>query len=204
MSTAASAGAGVVVPIRAFAGGKSRLAPYLPPAERERLLRAMADRVLASAGDLPVVVVSSAPEVVAWARGRGADVVADPGSLDAAASAGREHLRGSGLTRVLVVHADLPLVDRLDGLLSTPDGRPARERPVLVAVPCHREDGTPALSLPAPAAFGFAYGPGSFRRHVGEARRLGLEVVERRDEPGLRQDVDSLDDLELLARSEAG
>ncbi len=70
-------------------------------------------------------------------------------------------------------------------------------------MPCHRDDGTPVLSVPTAAEFRFAYGPGSFRRHAAEARRLGLglRVIRDRD---LAFDVDVPDDLvELAADLEA-
>jgi 2-phospho-L-lactate guanylyltransferase len=70
-------------------------------------------------------------------------------------------------------------------------------RPILALVPCHRDDGTPVLSVPTEAPFEFAYGPGSFRRHVGIARRLGLGVRVVRD-PNLAFDVDVPEDLLAL------
>ena len=124
---------------------------------------------LAAAGDAArVVVVTSAPEVRDWARGRAARVVDDPGTLDGAAVAGRAWVRERGLARVVVAHADLPRAR------SARPARPRRGRPVVALVPCHRDDGTPVLSLPSTHRFPFAYGPGSFRRHAAEARRLGL------------------------------
>src|SRR3954453_18170467 len=51
--------AGVVVPIRAFALGKARLADALEPADRVALSRRWADRVLQADAPLPVVVVTS-------------------------------------------------------------------------------------------------------------------------------------------------
>lgn len=188
--------AGVIVPIRAFVDGKSRLAPYLDADDRARLLEAMAERVIAAAAPNHAVVVSSAPEVVAWAGRLGLDTIDDPGSLDGAAAAGLEYWRTGRVERAVVAHADLPLVDSLDALT-----RPGAA-PVAVVVPCHRDDGTPLLSLPVTlpdgASFSFSYGPGSFARHVAEARRVGLEVVELRDDPRLRQDVDGVEDLEAL------
>ena len=182
------ASAGVVVPVRAFRSGKSRLAPLLDADEREELARHLAERVVAAAGDLSVVVVSSADEVVAWAAAAGLDVIPDPSFLDAAAAAGLEHFVGLGVERVLIAHADLPLVRDLTPL--TVDGA----EPIVVAVPCHRDDGTPLLSLPASADFRFSYGPGSFRRHAAEARRLGLSLRVVLT-PELRRDVDDVSDL---------
>jgi 2-phospho-L-lactate/phosphoenolpyruvate guanylyltransferase len=182
---------GVVVPIRSFSGAKSRLAGVLDPAAREALARDLATRLVGAAGAVPLLVVSSAPEVKAWAAELDLEVVHDPGSLDDAASYGRHLLASRGHGRVVVAHADLPLVRSLGSVLV--DGT----RPVAVVVPCHRDDGTPVLSLPSGPPFRFAYGPGSFRRHVDEARRRGLAVRVVRD-PGLRHDIDEPEDLQLL------
>jgi 2-phospho-L-lactate guanylyltransferase len=189
--TNAGLSAGVVVPVRAFALGKARLAEALDDTTRAALARRWADTVLDAAGNLPVVVVSSDPEVCDWARERGAEVVADPGSLDTAADAGRSALAARGLARVVVAHADLPRARSLAALVR--DG----SLPLLAIVPCHRDDGSPVLSVPTDAAFTFAYGAGSFRRHVAEARRAGLGVRVVRD-PDLAFDVDVPDDLRGL------
>ena len=190
-------GAGVVIPIRAFTLGKARLAEHLAPGAREELARRLADAVAAAAGELPAAVVSNAPEVRAWASERALTVLDDPGSLDGAAVAGRDWVRAQGLTRVVVAHADLPRARSL-----VPLTRDAA-RPVVALVPCHRDDGTPVLSLPVDAPFRFAYGPGSFRRHAAEARRLGLGLRVLRD-PDLAFDVDLTDDLEQLERAPGG
>lgn len=190
--TSLPAAAGVVIPIRAFADAKSRLAPRLTENERSRLMQAMAERVVAAAAPMPVAVVSSAPEVVGWATALHLELIPDPGSLDGAADAGREWARGIDAARVVVAHADLPLVESLAALAEP------RSEPVAVIVPCHRDDGTPLLSLPVDALFRFSYGPGSFDRHVVEAVRAGLEVLVIRDDPRLRRDVDSIDDLDAV------
>jgi 2-phospho-L-lactate/phosphoenolpyruvate guanylyltransferase len=181
----------VVLPIRSFLLGKARLASVLDDDARADLGRRLAARVVDAAGELPIVVVTSAPEVDAWATARGCTVLADPGSLDSAAARGLEHLRTTDVTRALVVHADLPRARSFARLLD--DG----DRPVVALVPCHRDDGTTVLSLPVGAPFRFAYGPGSFRRHAAEARRLGLAVRVVRD-PDLAFDVDVPDDLAAL------
>jgi 2-phospho-L-lactate guanylyltransferase len=118
-------------------------------------------------------------------------VLDDPGSLDAAAREGQHHFAAAGIGRVVVAHGDLPRARSLVGL--------ARDasRPVVALVPCHRDDGTNVLALPTGVEFGFAYGPGSFRRHVTESRRLGLGVRVVRD-PDLAFDVDVPEDLAAL------
>ena len=59
------------------------------------------------------------------------------------------------------------------------------------------------LSVPTHARFAFAYGPGSFRRHVEAARTAGLAVRVVRD-PNLGFDVDTVDDLRMLAARDPG
>jgi 2-phospho-L-lactate guanylyltransferase len=156
--------------------------------QRAWLVAEMADRVLAAARPLPVTVVTSAREVRSWAAARGVPVLDDPGSLDLAAAAGVAWVQSLGLPRAVIAHADLPLASGLEGLAR--DGG----RPVVAAVPCHRDDGTPVLSVPSDGAFRFAYGPGSFRRHAAEARRLRLGFRVVRD-AALAFDVDADDDL---------
>ncbi|MCL4291532.1 MAG: 2-phospho-L-lactate guanylyltransferase [Acidimicrobiia bacterium] len=186
-------GTGVVLPVRSFAHGKARLAGRLEASTRRELSERMAERVRVAAEGRPVVVVTDDPEVAAWARDRGAGLIADPGDLDGAARAGLSWCRGRGLTRGVVAHADLPLARSLSAV--DHDGR----CPVAVLVPCHRDDGTTVVSVPIGADFGFSYGPGSFRRHCAAARRAGLAVRVVRD-ASLAFDVDVDADLDRLLR----
>jgi 2-phospho-L-lactate guanylyltransferase len=181
--------AGVVIPVRAFTGGFARLAGTIDAAARAHLAQRCAERVMAAAGDRVVVVVTSAPEVRAWAQEQRRVVIDDPGTLDAAADAGRRWLADRGCQRVVVAHGDLPRARSLAPVAGDgPD-------PVAAIVPCHRGDGTPVLAVPTGAPFRFAYGPGSFRRHVDEAHRLGLEARIVHD-PELAFDVDEPADLD--------
>ena len=98
----------------------------------------------------------------------------------------------------MIAHADLPLATTLAPVAT--DGA----QPVVTAVPCHRDDGTPVLSLPVTATgFVFGYGPGSFRRHAAAARAAGLAFRVRRD-ARLGRDVDAPEDLVGLALPPAG
>jgi 2-phospho-L-lactate guanylyltransferase len=186
-------GAAIVVPLRAFAAGKARLAGRLDGEARAALGRRMADRVVAAASGLPVAVVSDDPEVREWAEALDLTQLGDPGSLDAAALEGLRWATRSGFARAAVVHADLPCARTLAPIVR--DGG----LPIATIVPCHRDDGTPAISLPTSvsADFGFAYGPGSFRRHVALARGAGLAVRVVRD-ADLGFDIDVPEDLDTL------
>jgi 2-phospho-L-lactate guanylyltransferase len=183
--------AGVVVPLRSFTFGKARLADTLDDDTRQAFTRTMAERVVGAAGSRPVVIVSSAPEVISWARTLGVAHVDDPGTLNLAADAGRAWIREQRLVRLIVMHADLPLVTTVDGIAE--DGA----APVAVVVPDRHDDGNPVLAIPSAAEFRFAYGTGSCARHLVEARRCGLTVRVVRDR-ALGFDVDDASDLDAL------
>jgi 2-phospho-L-lactate guanylyltransferase len=110
-----------------------------------------------------------------------------PRGLDAAVTEGVDALAAEGVARIVVAHADLPRAAGLAELAGDP-GDP------VTLVPDRVEDGTNVAVVPAASGFRFAYGPGSFRRHVAEAARLGLgpRIVRR---AALAWDVDEPADL---------
>lgn len=188
---------GVVLPVRGFIDGKTRLASRLDTARRRALVEDLATRAVDAAGSdgLELVVVTGAREVSAWARRIGVPVVDDPGSLNAAAAAGRSWGLGAGLERVVIAHADLPLVTSFAALV------PADGTEVVLA-PCRHDDGTNVISLPVAVEFDFAYGPGSFARHRAQALGRGLPTRVLRDHT-LAFDIDSPEDLDDLEQVRA-
>jgi 2-phospho-L-lactate guanylyltransferase len=176
----------VLVPVKAFADAKLRLAPALPAAERSHLAQTMATHVLEAARPIPVAVVCDDAAVADWAREHGALVVWEPGrGLNGAVEAGVERLAAAGAARVIVAHADLPFAGPLGW---------AGRFPGVTLVPDRRDDGTNVACVPTDVGFTFSYGPGSFQRHGAEARRLGLGLRVVR-EPHLGHDVDVPADL---------
>lgn len=181
-------GAAVLVPVKAFAHAKLRLAPAFDPSTRAELARAMAARVLRAAQPLPVSVVCDDEEVRAWAERQGAEAIWTPGlGLNGAIEAGVAHLARRGVAHAIVAHADLPLATDLGWLAL--DG-------AVTLVPDRHGDGTNVLSVPTGVGFGFAYGGGSFASHRTEATRLGLATRLVPDE-ALGWDVDVPADLQL-------
>jgi 2-phospho-L-lactate guanylyltransferase len=179
-----------IIPVRATPESKSRLAGVLDAAERQMLVEAMLARVIAAAQGArnvaKVWLIGSAPAISADIA-----VLADPGGgLNAAAAAALAAAQGQA-TRLIVIHADLPLVTARDIelLAAAPEGEVA-------IAPDRHGTGTNAISLPLPAAggFSFAFGPDSFARHNAEAARLGLPIEEIHSQ-GLSRDVDEPDDL---------
>lgn len=185
--------AAVLVPVKAFAQAKLRLADVLEPATRSELARAMAAQVLRAAAPLPVYVVCDDLEVRAWAERQDAEVVWTPDlGLNGAVEAGVAHLARRGIARAVVSHADLPLATDLAWLAAA--GR--RGDDVVTLVPDRRLDGTNVAVVPTGAGFRFAYGPASFAAHRAEAIRLGLPARLVPDER-LGWDVDVAADLAL-------
>ena len=180
----------VLVPVKAFAAAKRRLAPVLDAAQRAELARAMARTVLEAALPLPRYVACDDSGVAAWAEAIGAQVIWTPGlGLNGAVTRGVEVLSDRGFGQVVVAHADLPGATALAPLTGFSG---------VTLVPDRREDGTNVACIPAGAGFVFSYGPGSFGRHRAEANRLGLElrVALVAD---LQWDVDTPDDLAVPA-----
>jgi 2-phospho-L-lactate guanylyltransferase len=182
--------AAVLVPVKAFAAAKQRLADVLEGPARVALATAMATTVLEAAGSLRTAVVCDDHEVRRWAEAQGAEVIWTPGlGLNGAVDAGVAHLAGRGVPRVIVAHADLPLATDLAWLADT-DG--------VTLVPDRRRDGTNVACVPSRAGFSFAYGAGSFAAHRAEAQRLGL-LLRLVPDVRLGWDVDVAADLAVPA-----
>ena len=115
----------IVIPARGLAVGKSRLAATLTTSERERLNRQLLEHVLQvalSAFRFPdgcprpgvgVVVVSPDPATLAFALERGGSPLLEPSALglNAAIDWAARHVAVMGAARVLVLPADLPLLE---------------------------------------------------------------------------------------------
>ncbi|WP_245862277.1 2-phospho-L-lactate guanylyltransferase [Georgenia soli] len=189
-----------VVPLRGGGAGKTRLADELGPAERTRLVATLAGHVLGAllAGPVArVLVVTGDPEFAAGVMGsdRRVRVVPQPGGrpgLNEAVAVGQELALEAGARRVLVAHADLPLLTAEDvGALLAPAGR-------VVVAPDRSGTGTNALVLDGSVSgFRFRFGPGSREAHEREARRLGVvpDVVLR---AGTSTDLDTAADWAAL------
>lgn len=184
----------VLVPVKAFGQAKWRLAPALSPSQRAALAQAMAERVLRSAGDLPVAVVCDDRDVASWARSHHALVIWEPGrGLNGAVQEGVRRLRAAGAERVAVAASDLPLARNL-AWVSDFTGT--------TIVPDRRHDGTNVIGVQTASGFAFSYGPGSFARHLAEAHRVGQPVRVVHD-ARLAWDVDVPGDLGPLAPGRA-
>ncbi|HSW20758.1 MAG TPA: 2-phospho-L-lactate guanylyltransferase [Ramlibacter sp.] len=186
-----------VVPVKAFAFAKQRLAPVLAAHERAALARAMFADVLQALARNPflagALVVTQDAEAAAMARGAGAGVLSDPpeSGLTPALSYAARTLAGARRAGMLVVPADLPLITCADIELIALGHRSS---PAVTLVAAGSDGGTNALACSPPDAMPFFFGENSFRRHLDCARTLGLapRVLTL---PRFGRDIDRPDDL---------
>ena len=181
-----------VIPVKPPQGAKTRLAGTLDVKARERLTRAMLEHVVGA-----VRGANHVDEVCLLGPSRlglpdDMPLLADPGTgLNPALRSALARISGQGLSRLIVIHADLPKLTSLDVqlLAVVPPGE-------IAIAPDRHGTGTNALSLPIPEAqgFTFAFGPDSFALHNREAERLGLKV-ETIHSQGLARDIDEPADL---------
>jgi 2-phospho-L-lactate guanylyltransferase len=189
------------VPVKDLRGTKSRLTPVLDPGARAGLTLYMMGRVVGAirdAGVEDVCVVSPDRMVLEEAKRRGAiPLLQESRGLNPALEEGRRRAMGLSASKLLVLPADLPLLDAEDVLAVL---REAGGEPSVVIAPDGARSGTNALLIQPPDVLPFAFGTGSFEAHVGAARRRGLDVrvCERSH---LAFDLDTAEDLAHLGKS---
>lgn len=200
----------LVIPVKPFDEGKSRLAPALTPAERSALARRLFTGVLsaaqASALFAGIVVISRDPVVRDLAESEGAQSLVEWGiDLNDALEQARMMLTQASV--LLVLPADLPEISSAELVAFVNLARQARQpnRP-LVAIAPSATGGTNALLLQPPGAIPFAFGARegreSFYWHsqLAQAADATLVVVES---DALALDLDLPGDL-LLVKSPPG
>lgn len=172
-----------IVPLKAAAARKTRLAGALDGTETAALAQGMADHVIATLAGVTSIasirVLSPAPGDIpgtVWEPDYGKGLNAE---LDRVCAT----LTGE---RILIVHADLPLLgaDDVAALIAA-----AEVAGAAIATDRHGT-GTNSLAMREAACVGFAFGPDSLARHL---ERLPHAAVLRRE--GLAIDIDTADDL---------
>ncbi len=177
----------IAIPVKPFGVAKARLKPVLNADQRSRLGRSTAAATihLACKTGARVAVVTGDAGVADWAVRQGVDVVSEPepGGLDRAAAAAVKVAQSHG-GGWAILHADLPLLefDELESALG--EWEPGK------VVLCPSYDGGTSL-LVGEGDFPFAYGPGSFHRHLSVTPTKTRVVVRR----GLALDLDTPRDL---------
>jgi 2-phospho-L-lactate guanylyltransferase len=190
----------VIIPVKPLNRAKSRLASVLTPEARARLSETMFRRVLravegvrALAGTL---VISRDQHALAIARDHGAHTVQESGNpeLNTALTRATQVVLGWRGSAVLVLPGDLPLIISEDVQAIVDLGR--ADNTMVIATDTAR-DGTNALFTRPPGMVEYAYGVGSFERHVRQAESIGAQVHVY-ESARLALDIDVPDDLERM------
>lgn len=184
-----------VVPVKELRKAKSRLGAALDVRERAGITLRSMSRVVSALHEVgveSVCVVSPDERVLQAASIDGAEALPQSSrGLNPALEEAREWALSRGASSLLVVPADLPLLETRDVReVVAADAR-------VVVAPDRGRGGTNALLLRPPDALPFSFGPDSFERYLRLARERGLdvEVIER---PNIAFDLDTTEDLALL------
>jgi len=185
----------ILVPVKEHKNAKSRMSTMLDADERALLAKTMFEDVADTLASLssPVVIVTNSQEAAQQARKLGWRVlwetyqVSESASVDAASA----QLRQEGITSVLRLPADLPLVTSADIEQIFADAMPA---PSAVLVPSGDRMGTNALLRTPPDLFSSRFGHNSFVLHMQEARRSKAQIRVT-ENPNIALDLDDTSDL---------
>lgn len=197
-----------IVPVRGTPIGKTRLASIFGTEERAELVESLAWHVVSTIQrtgvvERTVIVSEGSPfRFTLHPSPRDLEYLVQPGNaagLNAALDAGRTWALDNGADRLLLMSADLPLLEPAD-VYELAD----RRAPVVIA-PDRFATGTNGLLLGGPrrtsgdvaARFSFQFGIGSFRHHLDEANRFAV-AVDTASGPGTSFDLDTPEDWNRL------
>jgi 2-phospho-L-lactate guanylyltransferase len=186
-----------LIPVKALARAKSRLAPHLDEAARLELARALLDDSLTLAESAPFLewwVVSEDDEVMETARSRGLHLADDPGKgLNPALASGIAAVQSAGAASVTIVPVDVPLAFRGD----LEDLRDTGDTSDVVLVPSGGDGGTNALYLSPPDVLIPRFGEHSMKAHIeaAETRALRCSILSL---PRLALDIDTIEDVDAF------
>lgn len=184
------------VPVKSLQHTKSRLAAVLSPQDRANIALSMLAHVLSAieASDAvdSIAVISPNPEELYLPFGV-APLLQSRNGLNQLLEQGREWAIQQKADALIVAFADLPRLTsgEIAGVVQLGE----TERTVVLAPDRHNR-GTNIMLLHPPTLVPFAFGPGSYEKHIQGARRAGAHVEVYRS-PGTSLDIDTPDDLML-------
>lgn len=191
----------VIIPVKPFNRAKSRLSEVLTSDQRQILAENMLRHVLSVVRTVPEImgtlVVSRDTKALAIARDYGARTVQESGTpeLNPALMRATQVVARWKANATLILPADLPLIAAQDIVGIIEMGR--SERTVVIATD-QDQDGTNALFIRPPGLIRYAYGVGSYQRHVDLAHEAGA-TVKVYHSPRLSQDIDVPEDLKAIS-----
>jgi 2-phospho-L-lactate guanylyltransferase len=198
-----------IIPVKPLRYSKSRLAHILTSDQRAELTGGLLRHTLEVLSAVPTIqrtlVVSRDPDALKIARQLGAYTYGETEKQDINMALTRAgHIAAAQQAGcILILPSDLPFLTGEDVEMMiqaiTPDAGKSEgngfyyQRRTMAICTDHNEDGTNALLLCQPAGFTFSYGPGSYQKHLAEAKRLGMarRIV---NAPGIKFDIDTEED----------
>ncbi len=186
-----------LVPVKKLVETKERLSAILNAEERREFALAMLLDVVKAISSSRVhrtVLIGSDMDVRRLSSNFAAEFLSDTGEqLNQVLEYSTHWSIREGAEAVLVLPADIPLVrsadiDRMIFLCT--------DRPSIGISPSHG-GGTNALIRNPPDVIPTSFGPESFRKHLDEASKVGIEA-RIYESPGLSLDIDLSRDLESL------
>jgi 2-phospho-L-lactate guanylyltransferase len=190
-----------IVPVKRLEEAKRRLSGFLSPLERRRLSIAMLLDVLDSLerntciGKIYIVTPDEEIEDIVNTHYKKVEKIGEPehSNLNRALRHAALYVEASAFSRCLIIPADLPLIKTgdIESLL-----RQAEDTEMAI-VPDKTWYGTNLLLLQPPSIIQPCFGPGSFSRHIRQAKEKGIsyKVVSTRY---LRWDIDCPGDIPPL------
>jgi len=197
-----------VIPVKQLENVKQRLDPVLDTGQRQRLLRAMFEDVLEVVTSCErvdrVIVVTCDARVAEVGREFGTEIrpEPEPGGLIEAVTAMGEQLAAEGVTTMVFLPADIPLIT-VEELEVALDGFGVMADHELLIVPARDLGGSNCVVCSPPDCMTFAFGEDSFRKHLALAREQGIEPAVARL-PGIGLDIDTPADLRDYLRQAEG
>lgn len=197
-----------VIPIKNLNETKHRLKSVLNPQERRFFFVAMFEDVLTTLLAVPeleqVVVATVCPTAAKIAENYGASVLStekDEGQTAAVARAA-EILEAKGVSKILMLPGDVPLVtvEEIQAVIATHESAcSTTDVPAMTIVPARDEQGSNCIVLSPPTAAPLRFGPNSYFPHLEMAQKLELSL----NTPklfGIGLDIDTPEDLLELGR----
>lgn len=194
-----------IIPVKPLRRGKSRLSGVLSPDQREILNELLLGSTLESLKTIPEIshkiVISYDPTALSLARKYGANTVLENNNTNINRALRKATLaaKAYGATKLLILPADLPLIKRSDivELIAL-----EKSPPELIISPDRKLNGTNAMLINPIGAIKYNFGEWSFRKHIEQAERKGIQVRILNNE-NLRFDLDLPEDWELLKETES-
>lgn len=187
----------IAIPVKKLATAKTRLSTILSHEERAHFAASMFRDVLNASKNTPgvddVIVVTPDDLAASLAHDQDAEVLHEnqADGLNRAVQIAIDHALRDGIERLLIVHADIPLLQPSD--LS----QFVRKRSAIMIAPSRNLDGTNILLLNPPNIIQPRYGWLSFDTHMALARKKEIEPAVIRNER-VALDIDTPQGLKTL------